>query len=70
MNGVNRYFVVGMDKGKRKTYLETDNLDSLNSFVRYVMHGFNKRNSDMIILDWQDRKQVSLLQYAQEQNII
>lgn len=69
MNGVNRYFVVGVDKGKSKTYLETDNLKVLNDFVRYVMHGFNKKNSDLIILDWHERKQVNLLDYARENDL-
>ncbi len=63
-----RFFVIGEDKGKRKTYFEGSDEETLKDFVRYVLDSFNKYN-DMIIIDWQDRKQVKLLDYAREHGI-
>ena len=68
MNPCIRFFVIGEDKGIRKTYFEGSDETALKKFVRYVLESFNKYN-DMIIIDWQDRKQVKLLDYARENGI-
>lgn len=63
-----RFFVIAQDKGKNTTYFEGGDEKMLKDFVRYVLNSYNKYN-DMIIIDWQERKQVKLLDYAAEHGI-
>lgn len=61
----NRYFVIGQNGNKTKTYFTTSKTTELDQYVRCVVKSHNVRN-DMLIIDWQDKKQVSLLEYAEE----
>ena len=82
MNGLTRYYIIGRNKSGTKeiTVYSTSNESDLRLYIKEM---FKDRfyNPEAIerykyiyrytyIVDWQDRKQVSLLQYAQEQNII
>ena len=84
MDGMTRYFIVGRKGNKDKTLFSTSNEEGLREFVRTLfihymkeyatlpsaMAAFETAHRYTYIVDWQDRKLVSLLQYAQEQNII
>lgn len=85
MNGVTRYFIVGRSrKGKMRTLFSTSKETEAREYVSTIFNGymfayydrhaateaFSRDHKDSYIVDWQDRKQVSLLQYAKEQNII